>query len=113
MRFCAAILFATATAMAQKSASVKGVTVDAIHAGLPSTVRLIPVDDPKQERSFATDYSGAFVFERVTPGLYVLSAKAPGFRQTLRVMQIGPGGLNIGELLLPIAPGCNSGYRDC
>src|SRR6185436_18690954 len=107
MRFCAAILLVTASAVAQPSASIRGRVVDPNLDGLLSTVRLISVDTSRPEKKASTEFRGAFRIDEITPGWYLLSAKTPGFRQAIKAVRIEPDAwLDTGDLVLPLS-GCD------
>jgi hypothetical protein len=107
MKFCAAILLLIASAFAQPSASVRGRVVDPNLDGLPSTVRLISVDNSQPEKKASTEFRGAFRIDDITPGWYLLSAKIPGFRQAIKAVRIeSDAWLDTGDLVLPLS-GCD------
>jgi Fe(3+) dicitrate transport protein len=84
------ILAATSEPAAQSRASqVEGRIVDSLGGVIPgATVRLVPQGPGMIPREVATDAEGRFVFADTAPGLYDLTAEAPGFsvtQQTLRL----------------------------
>ena len=85
---CAAAVSAQQTS----SATVSGRVTDPRGAGLPgASVTLYARDRTAEARlSTAADSSGAYRFERVAPGEYVLEAEARGFsRARARVLRVG------------------------
>ncbi|MFN0120681.1 MAG: TonB-dependent receptor domain-containing protein [Blastocatellia bacterium] len=87
---------------AQNPARLSGRVTDtnaAITAG--ATIALIARDN-RVRLVTVTDANGAFRFERVAPGEYLLEAQAPGFARIVRAVTIDGAGQQL-DLALPVA----------
>lgn len=108
-----AVLLAAAPALAQSAsrvAVVRGEVLDAVSGrGLPgASVRLIPepAGETAPERLEVTGVDGAYRFERVLPGRYVLRIERLGYRESevrVEVPRPGEASVSVGLELDPIA----------
>src|SRR5665213_1934760 len=71
-----------ATCFAQFSGGVQGTVQDASSAAVPKATVLLTTNDTKVYQEATTDDSGIYRFVSLAPGLYMLSASAPGFSST-------------------------------
>lgn len=80
---CGVLAIATATALAQFTASIQGVVLDQTGAGVPNaTIQLTNVATGIS-KSAASDGSGNYRFVSLAPGNYKVAVQAPGFSQSV------------------------------
>jgi hypothetical protein len=78
------LLGATLTAHAQSTfGSVRGAVQDPTGAAIPNTELVLHSVDDNSDRTISADSSGAFIFENVKAGKYVMRAHREGFADTV------------------------------
>lgn len=97
---CILSFLCAASASAQTVTAVTGRVTDRQGAGVPgATVTLYSRERPAESTRTVTDATGAYRFERLAPGEYLVAAEATGFArsaaQPLRVEGAGSPALNI------------------
>ena len=82
--FCALVLSATLTAVAQIAADLRGRVLDASGAAIPDAQVELTKAETGAHIKTATSRSGNFSFTSLTPGRYQLDVTAPGFQHLTR-----------------------------
>ena len=94
-------LSAAAVAVAQPTATIEGVVVDAIGNPLPGVVVTITAVNVREERVTARD--GSYTVAGLAPGDYVLTATLPGFEAAEIPVLLGAGAVETVAVQLQIS----------
>jgi iron complex outermembrane receptor protein len=102
---CVLSLICATSAYAQTVASVTGRVTDRQGAGVPgATVTLYARERPAESIQTVTDGTGAYRFERLAPGEYLIAAEASGFARTAaQQVRVESGGSPTLDISLEIA----------
>jgi hypothetical protein len=85
------------------SRSISGTVLDPSGAAIAGAEAILLSGDGKELSRTAADKEGSFQFEKLPTGTYKIEAKAPGFRETIVEVKLGPRAPSPLRVVLPIA----------
>ena len=97
------LLALAASSFGQTASAFTGRVVDPQGAAVPGAEVTLYARDDRARATAKTDQDGAYRFEPVAPGDYVIEVKVPGFARAVRELRVSPNDTTAHDLQLDVA----------